>query len=75
MMAENNDINAMFNGIVANDAIGEVVGAVHTVYQTAMAKGFPEQRAWELANNIIDKLWSTAEPVLKKFVEEEMRKH
>lgn len=68
---DDDKVNSMFTEMVGADALGEVVGALHTIYAEAMRKGFPEERAWQLAENLIDKLWKSAEP----FIQAEVKKH
>lgn len=72
MSDEQNKYDAMFNQIAGAEAVGETVGAVHTIYAEAQKRGFPEERAWQLSLHMVDKLWAAAEPLIQKFIRESM---
>lgn len=70
------DINKMFGEIMNTEQtdkmIEEMTGAFAKIYQSSLRQGLPEERAWGLAEKMLEELFKALSPLIQKAIGEQM---
>lgn len=59
----------MMGGEFLKEGADHMTGMVAQLYQSAINKGLPEQRAWDLAVKVIDQVFEFAKPIIQRGME------